>query len=111
MNIAFLLYNLLVLAAALLAFGLACYAAGQSVQPGGRVFMLLMLALAEWSFCYVFANLAAGPARLFWLAAAYIGVAFTGPLWLLFALLTTRRLERLPRAVMLGVGMLGAVSL
>ncbi len=105
-------YNLLVLSAALLAFGLACYAAGRSSQPGGRVFMLLMLAIAEWSFCYVFGDLTPDPlTQRFWLGAAYVGIAFTGPLWLLFALFNTGYRERLPRWATLALGLLGTTSL
>lgn len=112
MNDTSLPYNLLVLFAALLAFGLACFAAGRSSQPGSRVFMLLMLAVAQWSFCYVFGALTPDPvARRFWVGSAYIGIAFTGPLWLLFALLNTEYRERLPRWVPLGLGLLGTASL
>src|SRR5262245_23693692 len=51
-------YNLLVLAAALLSSGLAGYAAARSRRLHARIFALLMLAIAEWSFCYLFADFA-----------------------------------------------------
>lgn len=106
------LYNALVLASALLALGLAFYATTRDRRLASRAFALLMLALAEWSLCYVFADLVADPAiRLFWLAGAYVGIAFAGPLWLLFALANTGRIELLPRRVVVGIVLLGALGL
>ncbi|HEX9369506.1 MAG TPA: histidine kinase N-terminal 7TM domain-containing protein, partial [Roseiflexaceae bacterium] len=72
----------------------------------------LMLAVAEWSFCYLFADLAPDPRiQIFWLAAAYVGITFAGPLWLLFALAITGRLELLPRRAYAGILVMGALGL
>jgi signal transduction histidine kinase/PAS domain-containing protein len=107
-----LLYNILVLCSAILALGLTGYAIRRDNAPASRTFALLMLAIAEWSFSYVFANFAPDPSiRLFWLAAADIGIAFCGPLWLLFALANTGQIELLPRSVRVGIWLLGALSL
>jgi hypothetical protein len=90
-----LLYNILVVLSALLALGLAGYALRRDSSPANRIFALFMLAISEWSFSYVFANYAPDPTiRLFWLAAANIGIAFSAPLWLLFVLANTARPSR-----------------
>jgi PAS domain S-box-containing protein len=107
-----LLYNVLVLASAFLSLGLACYAAVHDRRLAGRSFALLMLATAEWSFAYVFADFAPDPSiRLLWIGAAYIGIAFAGPLWLLFALANTGRIELLPRWAPLAILSAGGLSL
>src|SRR5262245_36323528 len=105
-------YNLLVLAAALVSSCLGGYAATRSGRHDARIFALLMLAIAEWSFCYLFADYPPSPsARTCWLAAAYIGIAFAGPLWLLFALLNTSHSDALPRGALAGAGLLGSIGL
>jgi signal transduction histidine kinase len=107
-----LLYNILVLSSAILALTLTGYAIRRDSTPASHMFVLLMLAIAEWSFCDVFANLAPDPQlRLFWLAAANIGIAFVGPLWLLFTLANTGRIELLPRSIRIGIVLLGVLSL
>jgi PAS domain S-box-containing protein len=107
-----LLYNLLVLASALLALVLAIYALARDNRVSGRAFALLMLAIAEWSLAYVFANFAPDViTRALWIGAADIGIAFAGPFWLLFALANTGRLEVLPRRAPLAIGLMGALSL
>ncbi len=107
-----LLYNLLVLCSAILALSLTGYAIRRDNAPASRIFALFMLAIAEWSFSYVFANFAPDPPiRLFWLAAADIGIAFSGPLWLLFTLANTGHMELLPRYVRVGIWLLGVLSL
>jgi PAS domain S-box-containing protein len=105
------LYNLLIFGSGLLALGLAIYASRGERHSANRSFALLMLAIAEWSFSLVFANFAPNALiRLFWLAAADVGIAFCGPLWLLFALGNTGRMALLPRSISAGIIGLGGLS-
>lgn len=56
------------------------------LNPGGRAFAFLMLAIGVWSLSYALELAALDRAvKIFWAKAAYFGIASTGVLWLLFA--------------------------
>ncbi len=56
------------------------------LNPGGKPFAFLMLAIAEWSLSRAIEAAAVDPAaKIFWGQVEYFGIATAGLLWLLFA--------------------------
>jgi PAS domain-containing protein len=64
----------------------ALFGWSRRLNPGGRYFAFLMLAIGVWSLSFALEMAAVDRvAKIFWAETAYFGIASTGPLWLLFA--------------------------
>ncbi len=91
-------YILPLLVAAAISCVLALLAWRRRSVPGARPFLVLMLALAEWSLGYAFrlssADLAA---KLFWTQVRYLGIVIVPVAWLALALQYTHRGKWLTR--------------
>ncbi len=88
-------YAILYLVPAMLSAALAVYGWRRRHYRVGMPFSALMAALAFWSFCHALS--VASPTlegTLFWSQIQYGGIAFIGPLWLLFALDYSNQSER-----------------
>jgi PAS domain-containing protein len=75
-------------------------------NPGGTPFILLMLAVGEWSLTGALeAAVVEVAGKIFWAKFEYLGITTVGLLWLVFALAFTRRKEWLSvrRLIMLGI--------
>ncbi len=64
----------------------ALFGWSRRLNPGGKAFALLMLAIGEWSLCRSLEASAVGiPGKVFWAQVSYLGISTAGMLWLLFA--------------------------
>ncbi len=83
---------LLMLIAAMIAFFVAIFVWNRRKAPGGRPFILLMVAIIIWASAAVgeFSVLSAS-AKIIWGKISYVGIVNVPPLWLLFAAQFTRR--------------------
>jgi PAS domain S-box-containing protein len=72
-------YVLPLLATALIAAGLAVYSWRKRPAPGATPFFIMMLAVAEWTFCYALELSSADlESIVFWAKVEYLGIV-TGP--------------------------------
>ena len=79
-------YALLPFLVSRLALSLALIAKSRRNTPGSGSFILLMLAVSEWSLARSCEALAIGiPAKVFWAKIEYLGIMSVPPLWLLFS--------------------------
>lgn len=102
MNLAYAAWLLAATLMALLTAGVAWH---RRSAPGALPLVLLLLALAEWTFTYALHWLVAAPGvRRVWLDATFLGVSLAPVFVLLMTLeLTGRSLNRAARAALFGV--------
>jgi PAS domain S-box-containing protein len=97
-------------AATIISAGLAMYAWRYRSTPGVKPFMVLMLAVAEWSLVYAFRlGGMTLPAKIFWAKVRYIGIVTVPVAWLVFVLQYTGQekwLTRRNKAIVIGVALL-----
>lgn len=91
-------YSLLLFVTAAISALLAGYAWRRRIIPGASPFIMLMVAVAEWSVGYAFEISASQPAaKLTWASLEYIGIVSVPVAWFLFALQYTGHRDRLTR--------------
>ncbi len=77
---------------------IAIYMWKRKEAPGSKMGAFLMLACAEWIFCYSLELAGVSPAtKIFWNKAQYVGAVFVPTLWLIFTLHFTGREHWLTR--------------
>ncbi len=93
-----ILYVAVLTIAAGVAALVAMYAWRRRATPGGIYFVLLMLAVAEWSLAGAaeFATIDI-PTKIVWGKISYLGIVSVAPLWLLFTLGYSQRAQWLTR--------------
>ena len=88
-------YAFALIAAALLACGVAAVAWPRRGAPGGTAFALMMIATATWELFRVMEAIAIEPsAKIYWARFEYLGIVSVPVLWFLF----TRQFARRDRA-------------
>jgi PAS domain-containing protein len=81
-------------------------------NPGGRPFVLLMLAAGEWSLSWALEAAAMEPAaKIFWAKTAYLGIATTGLFWLLFAVGFARKDKWFTGKRLMGLAVIPVVTI
>ncbi|MCP4427200.1 MAG: response regulator [Chloroflexi bacterium] len=80
-------YTLLLFISGGIALALAVYSWRQQTATGAKIFAILMLLVAEWSWGYSLELASVSlPAKLFWGKAQYLGIAFAPVAWLYLAM-------------------------
>jgi len=83
---------------AVLCFLSAGMAWKRQINPGNRIFALLMVSLAIWSFTSIFeAGAMTADQKIIWSKWQYLGVTTVSPLWLIFAVQYTGKNEFLSK--------------
>lgn len=105
-------YVLLYLVSAATSLALAFYGWKRWQYVEVKPFVVLMAAIAFWSFCHalsVGSSTLAG--TLFWAQIQYAGIVLIGPLWLLYALAYADRWNNVTRALCVVLFIIPALSL
>jgi PAS domain S-box-containing protein len=98
MNLAYSSYILLPLFAGIMALFLGYRGWRYRTTPLGKAFLVLMLALAWWSFTVVMEDLSLDlSAKIFWIKMSYFGITAIPQAWLIFTLAYTKREKWLTR--------------
>ena len=98
MNFAYNPYMLLPLFAMLTALLLAYRGLRYRSTAMGKTYLVLMAALAWWSFAVVMEHLSLElPAKIFWIQVSYFGITVIPVAWLIFTLLYSKREKWLTR--------------
>ncbi|MBU1877583.1 MAG: hypothetical protein KJ734_01420, partial [Chloroflexi bacterium] len=92
---------------AAISVALALYAWRHRPAPGAMPFVVLMLAVAEWTLVTAFRMASPDlPTKILWAQVRYVGIVIVPAAWLVFALAYTGQgqwLTRLPRVLLLAV--------
>ncbi|MBN1581008.1 MAG: PAS domain-containing protein [Anaerolineae bacterium] len=105
-------YFLPLLITAAISTALAALVGRRRSVSGSVAFVLLMLALTEWSIGYALELASANlPAQIFWAKVEYLGIVSVPPLWLAFALAYTGQNRWLTRRYAILMSIIPALTL
>ncbi len=95
-----------------IAIAFALFGWTRRLNPGGRPFAFLMLAIGEWSLTRALEAAAVEPAgKIFWGQVEYFGIATAGLLWLLFAAEFARKSQWLTKKRLILLGVIPALTI
>jgi PAS domain-containing protein len=95
-----------------IAIAFACFGWSRRLNPGGRPFTLLMLAIGQWSLAQSLEVAAVDPAvKVFWAQVEYFGIATVGPLWLIFAAQFARKGHWFTKKRLIGLAVIPVLSI
>jgi two-component system, cell cycle sensor histidine kinase and response regulator CckA len=101
MNGSFSVLVAIMLVAAMISLGVAAFCWPRRNAPGGRFFILLMMATAEWALASFGEFVSVSPdVKITWSKISYLGIASLPLLWLFFAAAYTQNLQWLARVGM-----------
>ena len=105
-------YLIPLLIAGLLSLALAMYGWQRRFIPGATAFIVLMLALAEWSLGYIMEIVSPDlSAKIFWGQVQYLGIVIVPLAWLVFALQYTGWQNWLTRRNLMLLAVIPAITL